>query len=109
VKEPNKTIQDLKNRNRNNKEITKRDNTGERKPRKETRSHRCKHHQQNTRDRRENHRCQDTIENINTTVKENAKCKKLLTQNIQEMQDTIRRPNLRIISIEESEDSQLKG
>jgi uncharacterized coiled-coil protein SlyX len=25
-----------------------------------------------------------TIENINTTVKENTKCKKLLTQNIQE-------------------------
>ena len=27
----------------------------------------------------------DTIENIDTTVKENAKCKKLLTQNIQEI------------------------
>jgi hypothetical protein len=33
----------------------------------------------------------------------------LLTQNIQEIQDTIRRPNLRIIGIKESEDSQLKG
>ena len=32
---------------------------------------------------------------------ENAKCKKLVTQNIQELQDTMRRPNLRIISIEE--------
>ena len=32
----------------------------------------------------------------------------LLTQNIQEIQDTIRRPNLRIIGIKESEDSQLK-
>ena len=52
---------------------------------------------------------EDTIENIDTTVKENAKCKKLLTQNIQEIQDTMRRPNLRIIGIEESEDSQLKG
>ena len=50
---------------------------------------------------------EDTIENIDTTVKENAKCKKLLTQNIQEIQDTMRRPNLRIIGIEESEDSQL--
>ena len=51
---------------------------------------------------------EDTIENIDTTVKENAKCKKLLTQeqNIQEIQDTMRRPNLRIIGIEESEDSQ---
>jgi hypothetical protein len=30
---------------------------------------------------------EDTIENIDTTVKENAKCKKVLTQNIQEIQD----------------------
>ena len=51
---------------------------------------------------------EDTIENIDTTVKENAKCKKLLTQNIQEVQDTMRRPNPRIIGIEEREDSQLK-
>jgi hypothetical protein len=48
---------------------------------------------------------ENTIENIDTTVKENAKDKKLLTQNIQ---DTMRRSNLRIIGIEESEDSQLK-
>ena len=41
--------------------------------------------------------------------KENEKCKKLLTQNIQEIQDKMRRPNLRIIGIEESEDFQLKG
>ena len=52
---------------------------------------------------------EDTIENIDITVKENAKCKKLLTQNIQEIQDTMRRPNLRIIGIKESKDSQLKG
>jgi hypothetical protein len=45
-----------KNGSRNNKEITKRDNPSVRKPRKEMRSHRCKHHQQNTRDRRENQR-----------------------------------------------------
>jgi hypothetical protein len=42
-------------------------------------------------------------------VKENSKSKKLLTQSIQEIQDTMRRPNLRIIGMEESEDSQLKG
>jgi hypothetical protein len=41
-------------------------------------------------------------------VKENTNSKKLLTQNIQEIQDTMKRPNLRI-SIEESEDSQIKG
>ena len=34
---------------------------------------------------------------------------KLLTQNIQEIQDTMRRPNLNIIGTEKSEDSQLKG
>jgi uncharacterized coiled-coil protein SlyX len=52
---------------------------------------------------------EDTIENINTTVKENVKCKRLSIQNIQEVQDTRRRPNLRVIGIEESEDVQLKG
>jgi hypothetical protein len=52
---------------------------------------------------------EDIIKNIDTTVKENAKCKKLLTQNIQEIQDTMRSPNLRIIGLEESEDSQFKG
>ena len=34
---------------------------------------------------------EDTIENIDSTVKENAKCIKLVTQNIQ---DTMGRPNL---------------
>jgi hypothetical protein len=38
---------------------------------------------------------EDSIENRDTTIKENAKCKKILTQNIQEIQDKIRRPNLR--------------
>ena len=36
------------------------------------------------------------------------KNKRLLTQNIQEIQDTMRRQNPRIIGIEESEDSELK-
>jgi chromosome segregation ATPase len=36
---------------------------------------------------------EDSIENICTTTKENTKCKKILTQNIQEIQDTMRRPN----------------
>jgi hypothetical protein len=40
--------------------------------------------------------------------KKNAKCKKLLTQNMPEIQDTMRRPNLRIIGGEESKESQLK-
>jgi hypothetical protein len=38
---------------------------------------------------------EDSRENIGTTIKDNAKCKKILTQNIQEIQDTMRRPNLR--------------
>ena len=46
---------------------------------------------------------------MDTTVKENAKYKKLLTQNIQEIQNTMRRPNLRIIGVDENEDFQLKG
>jgi DNA-binding FrmR family transcriptional regulator len=52
---------------------------------------------------------EDTIENIDITIKENAKCKKILTQNIQEIQETMKRPNLRIISTDEKEDFQLKG
>jgi hypothetical protein len=52
---------------------------------------------------------EDSIETISTTIKENAKCKKILTQNIQEIQDTMRRPKLRIIGIEESKNFQLKG
>ena len=51
---------------------------------------------------------EDSIENIGTTIKENTKRKKILTQNIQEIQDTMRRPNLRII-VDENEDFQLKG
>ena len=42
-------------------------------------------------------------------MKENAKYKKILTQNIQEVQDTMRRPNQKIIGIDENEDFQLKG
>jgi hypothetical protein len=42
---------------RNNKENSKGDNSGDRKPRKEIKNHRCKHQQQNTRDGRENLRC----------------------------------------------------
>ena len=50
---------------------------------------------------------EDTIKSIDTTVKR--KCKMFLTQNIQEIQDKMRRSNLRIICMEESEYFQLKG
>ena len=52
---------------------------------------------------------EETIEDIETTVKENTKCKKLPTQNIQEIQETMTRSSLRIIGIEQREDSQCKG
>jgi uncharacterized coiled-coil DUF342 family protein len=45
---------------------------------------------------------EDITENIDTTVKENAKCKKLLTRITQGIQDTMRRQNLRIIGIEKN-------
>ena len=38
---------------------------------------------------------EDEIDNIDTTVKENAKCKKILIQNIQKIHGTMRRPNQR--------------
>jgi hypothetical protein len=50
----------------------------------------------------------DSIENMSTAIKENAKCKKMLTQNIQEIQNRMRRPNLWIIGIDENKDFQLK-
>ena len=52
---------------------------------------------------------EDTIESIDSTVIQNAKCKKFITQNIQKIQDKMRRPNLRIMDIQESEDLQQKG
>ena len=42
--------------------------------------------------------------NIDTTIKENEKCKMILTQNIQEIQDKMRRSKLRIIGMDENED-----
>jgi hypothetical protein len=51
---------------------------------------------------------EDSLENNDTTIKENAKCKNILTNNIQEIQDTMRRLNLRIIGIDEKEDFQFK-
>jgi len=52
---------------------------------------------------------EDSIEIIDTTVKDNGKWKKLLAQILQEIQNKMRRTNLRIIGIEESEASQHKG
>jgi hypothetical protein len=51
---------------------------------------------------------EDSIENMDSTIKENKKCKRILNQKFQEIQDTMRRPNLWIIGIDEKEDVQLK-
>jgi uncharacterized coiled-coil protein SlyX len=52
---------------------------------------------------------EDSIENMDTTIKENAKCKKILTENIQEIQGTMRKLNLQIIGVDDNEDFRLKG
>jgi hypothetical protein len=58
AKEMNKTIQDLKMEIETIKKIQREiDSPGDRKHRKDIRTPRCKHHQQNTRDRRANLRC----------------------------------------------------
>jgi hypothetical protein len=41
-------------------------------------------------------------------VKENTKCKTFLTRNIKEIQDRMKRPNLRILGIEKRGDSHYK-
>jgi hypothetical protein len=51
---------------------------------------------------------EESIESMDTTIKENAKYKKVLTQKIQEIQDTLRRQSLQIIGRDENEDFQLK-
>jgi len=61
----------------------------------------------NIRDRRIS-KAIDAKQNTDTTFTENAKRKKLLIQNIQEIQDKMRTLNLRIIGVEDSKDSQLK-
>ena len=50
----------------------------------------------------------DMIEDIDTSIKENVKSKKFLTQNIQEIWDIMKRPNLRIIGMEEGKNQRFK-
>jgi chromosome segregation ATPase len=92
VKELNKTIQDLKNGNRNIKKSQREttleiENLGKRYGAIDAsitnRILEVEERPSGT---------EDTIENIDTTLKDNEKCKKLLTQNIQENQDTITKP-----------------
>ena len=99
--ELNKTIQDLK------MEVETIKTYGDRKPMKEIIDASITNRIQETEERISG--AEDTIVNMDTTIKENAKSKMILTQNIQEIQDTVRRPNLRIIGLEKSEDSKIKG
>ena len=48
---------------------------------------------------------EDTIKEMDTSLKENVKSQNFLTQSIQEIWDTMKRSNLRIIGIEEGEPS----
>ena len=68
-----------------------------------------KHHQQNTRVEERISGMEGTTEDIDRAVKENKEFKNLLTQNIQEIHNTMKGPNLRIIGIEKNEGSSLKG
>ena len=52
---------------------------------------------------------EDTIDNIDTTIKKNAKCKKLLTQKHPGNARHNGKTKLKIIDIDENEDVQLKG
>jgi hypothetical protein len=72
-------------------------------------NHRCEHQQQNTRDGRENLRCRKFHREHQHNNQRKSKMQKILTQSIQEIQNTMRRPNLRIIGIDENEDFQLNG
>lgn len=51
----------------------------------------------------------DTVKEINTTFKGNAKSNRFLTHNIQEIWSPMKRPNLGVLVIEEDEESQLKS
>ena len=58
---------------------------------------------------RQNLRCRRFHRKHDTTIKEITKCKKMLILKIKEIQDTVRKPNLQIIVVDENEDFQLKG
>ena len=52
---------------------------------------------------------EDTTEEMDSSVKENIKSNKCLTQNIQLIWDIMKKPNLRTICIEEAEGVELKS
>ena len=109
MKEVNKTNQDLKIeleklKKRQMEEITKRKNLGKKTGTTEVS---ITNRLQEMEERISG--VEDTMEEIDVSVKENVKSKKFLTQTVQEIQDNMKRQNLRIIGIEEKEDSLLQG
>jgi hypothetical protein len=72
LKELNKEIQDLKVEVETIKKTQMGHKPGNGKPRKAVRNYRCEYHQQNTREERVSG-IEDTVEEIDTTVKENSK------------------------------------
>ena len=103
--ELNKTIQDLK-RELDTIKKTQSEATLEIETLGKKSGHRCKHQQQNTRDGRENIRCRRFHgEHWHNNQR---KYKTQKDQNIEEIQETMRRPNLWIIGVDENEDFQLK-
>ena len=78
-------------------------------PSKTLNNHRCEHQQQNTRDGKVNLRCIRFHRGHRHNNQRKCKMQKILTQNIQEIKDTMRTPNLHIIGVDENEDFQLKG
>ena len=65
------------------------------------RNYRYNQHQNNKRDKGQNLSYWEYKEEIDLLIKENAKSKIFLKQNIQEILDVMKRPNIRIIGIEE--------
>jgi hypothetical protein len=86
------------------KEISNRSKSGDGKPRKEIRTNRI----QETGEKKISG-VEDTVEGMAISIKGNANYKKFLTQNIREIGNTMKRPNLRIIGIQEDQDFQFKG
>ena len=52
---------------------------------------------------------EDKTEEMDTLVKVNMKHERIQAQNINKTKDTVNRPNLQIVGIEEGEKSQIKG
>ena len=77
VKELSKTIQDLKIEVETTKKSQRETTLETKKPWKEIRGHRCKYQQQNTRKEERISDFKDIIETMDSTVKENAKLKKI--------------------------------